>query len=147
VELLRQAFRKVRSNRPFVLEAMVVLPDHLHCIWTLPTDDIDFMTRWRLIKTWFTKHAKPAAQCTVTRSRFNSGEYRVWQPRYWEHQLRDETDLSHHLDYIHFNPVKHGHVLSPSEWPYSSFGKFVRLGHYPADWGGPVREIVGVGSE
>lgn len=85
----------VRKARPFDIDAIVVLPDHLHCIWTLPDGDADFMTRWRLIKTWFSK-----------RSAYKN----IWQKRYWEHVLRDEHDFENHVDYIHFNPVKHGLV-------------------------------------
>ena len=113
VGLLRQAFRVVRKARPFDIDAIVVLPDHLHCIWTLPDGDADFMTRWRLIKTWFSKHS----ECK-----------KIWQQRYWEHVLRDEGDFEHHVDYIHFNPLKHGLVNSVVEWPYSSFHRYVARG-------------------
>ena len=132
VALLREAFRVVRKARPFDIDAIVVLPDHLHCIWTLPDGDADFMTRWRLIKTWFSKH-----------SAFKN----IWQHRYWEHLLRDERDFEHHVDYIHFNPVRHGLVNRVVEWPYSSFHQYVARGMYPVDWGGAFSESAAVGRE
>ena len=134
VDVLRCALRAVRQARPFKINAMVVLPEHLHCIWTLPAGDADYMIRWRLIKTWFTKHCDP-----VLRGRD------VWQKRYWEHVLRDEHDYARHLDYIHYNPVKHGLAASVGDWPYSSFQRFVKAGVYPPDWGseGMVFEVVG----
>ena len=119
VDVLRDAFRAVRQKRPFDIVAIVILPDHLHCIWTLPAGDTDFMTRWRLIKTWFSKRA---------------GLKDVWQHRYWEHVLRDERDLINHVDYIHYNPVKHGWAETPVEWPHSSFAHYVSRGTYPRDW-------------
>ena len=132
VALLREAFRVVRKARPFDIDAIVVLPDHLHCIWTLPDGDADFMTRWRLIKTWFSKH-----------SAFKN----IWQHRYWEHLLRDERDFEHHVDYIHFNPVRHGLANRVVEWPYSSFHQYVARGMYPVDWGGAFSESAAVGRE
>ena len=136
VELLRNAFRTVRASRPFCIDAMVVMPDHLHCIWTLPPGDADFSTRWRLIKTWFTKHcaSDPRAQT-------------VWQQRFWEHQLRDAADFAHHVDYIHYNPVKHGLASSPMDWPYSSFRRHVNAGIYPANWGENAMNLEGIGRE
>lgn len=132
VALLGASLRAVRRLRPFEIDAIVVLPDHLHCIWTLPEGDADFMTRWRLVKTWFVKH----------------WSYKqVWQRRYWEHLLRDERDFAHHVDYIHFNPVRHGLVAQASEWPYSSFQRYVARGIYRADWGGEFMERAGVGRE
>jgi putative transposase len=133
VATLRMAFRVVRSTRPFNLEAVVVLPDHLHCIWTLPPGDADFATRWRLIKAWFTKHCDPILRTQPNRARAQKGEQALWQHRYWEHMLRDETDFIRHVEYIYFNPVKHGHALSALEWPYSSFRRYVEAGVYPAD--------------
>jgi putative transposase len=138
VDLLRNAFRTVRATRPFDVDAIVVLPDHLHCLWTLPENDADFATRWRLIKTWFTKHCDQARR---------QGEGGIWQPRYWEHLLRDETDVIRHADYIHYNPVKHGLVASAGEWAYSSFHRFVERGVYPADWGRAEMDFRGVGNE
>ena len=109
-------------QRPFTLEAAVVLPDHLHCIWTLPPGDADFSTRWRLIKTWFTKHCDWALGAEDGKARTSRGERGLWQHRYWEHMLRDETDYRRHIEYIHFNPVKHGYVKAPMDWPFPVFG-------------------------
>ena len=144
VELLRSAFRAVRVKYPFTIEAMVVLPDHLHCIWTLPPGDADFATRWRLIKSWFSKRV-PVAPTDV---REGQRQRRVWQNRYWEHWLRDENDFRAHVEYIHFNPVKHGLAVSAGAWPYSSFGRYVAAGLYPADWGqSALPDLSGIGSE
>jgi putative transposase len=147
VAVLREAFRRVQSQRPFKIDAIVILPDHLHCIWTLPPDDADFSTRWRLIKTWFTKHCDPALCGEVSAARSSKRQQAVWQHRYWEHQLHDETDFIRHVEYIHYNPVKHGFASSPLEWPYSSFRRFVNDGIYGADWGRGVMEFEEVGSE
>ena len=147
VEVLRTAFRTVRAKRPFEIDAMVVLPDHLHCIMTLPPGDADFATRWRLIKTWFTKHCDPALRLDPKPIRSEKCERAIWQHRYWEHILRDEADFFRHVDYIHFNPVKHGLVSSAMEWPYSSFRRYVAAGLCPADWGGTAMDVDGVGQE
>ena len=147
ITVLRSAFRRVRSQRPFVLKAMVVLPDHLHCIWTLPPHDADFSTRWRLIKTWFTKHCDSALRTEASKARTPGGERRLWQYRYWEHVLRDESDLRRHIEYIHFNPVKHGYVKAPIDWPYSSFRRYVKAGMYPPDWGAEELDFQDIGRE
>ena len=123
VDALRNAFRSVRQSRPFEIDAIVVMPDHLHCIWTLPPDDADFSTRWRLIKTSFSKHCPDTLRRTPYEARLTKGEQAIWQHRYWEHQIRDETDFARHVDYIHYNPIKHGLSRSPLDWPYSSFGR------------------------
>jgi len=126
---------------------MVVLPDHLHCIWTLPPGDADFATRWRLIKTWFTKHCDPVLRTRPNHARIAKQEQAVWQHRYWEHMLRDEADFARHVEYIHYNPVKHGYASSAMEWPYSSFRRYVEEGVYPADWGRGAMDFEGVGHE
>jgi putative transposase len=126
VKLLRQAFREVKDKRPFELLAMVVLPDHLHCIWRLPFDDADFSTRWQMVKTAFSRRL-PADTET-------NGAKTIWQPRFYEHCLRDESDFHRHLDYLHYNPVKHGLTSSAAEWPYSSFKRFVNMGWYAINW-------------
>jgi putative transposase len=147
VAVLREALRTVRARRPFVIDAIVVLPDHLHCIWTLPPGDADFATRWRLVKTWFTKHCDPALCGVANAARRSKGAQAVWQHRYWEHQLQDEQDFMRHVEYIHFNPVKHGLAATPLTWPYSSLSRYVDAGLYPPDWGQGVVELEGVGHE
>jgi putative transposase len=139
VGALRTAFRATRSVQPFTIDAIVVLPDHLHAIWTLPEGDRDFATRWRLIKSAFSR-ALPKGE-RISDSRRSKGERGIWQRRYWEHTLRSERDLAKLMDYIHFNPVKHGHVSRVADWPYSSFHRLVRLGVYPRDWAGDANEI------
>jgi len=121
IDVLRDEFRSVRSTRTFALDTIVVLPDHLHCLWTLPPDDADFPTRWRLIKTGFTKHCDPALRPSPSAVQMRRQEQALWQHRYWENMLRDEADFERHVEYIHYNPVKHGYVTSPLEWPHSSF--------------------------
>ena len=147
VAVLREALRAVRARRPFVIDAMVVLPDHLHCIWTLPPGDADFATRWRLVKTWFTKHCDPALHGVANAARRSKEAQAIWQHRYWEHQLKDEQDFMRHVEYIHFNPVKHGLAATPLAWPYSSLNRYVAAGLYPPDWGQGVVELEGVGHE
>ena len=134
VHLLRQSFRDVRRCHPFTIEAIVILPDHLHAIWTLPEGDAGFALRWRLIKSAFSRGLAGGER--VSLSRAERKERGVWQRRYWEHTLRDVADFARHADYIHFNPVKHGHVRRVLDWPHSSFHRMVKLGIYPADWGG-----------
>ncbi len=138
ITVLRDAFRAVRTQRSFVLGAVVVLPEHLHCIWTLPSGDADYPGRCRAIKTRFSRQI-PHGEWRCT-SRVKKGGRGIWQRRCWEHTLRDDRDRTRHVDYIHFNPVKHGHVSRIVEWPYSSFHQFVRQGIYPVDWrGGEAR--------
>jgi putative transposase len=132
IDTLRAAFRETRRRHPFAIEAIVVLPDHLHAIWTLPEGDSDFAMRWSLIKACFSR-ALPQGE-PVSRSRERRRERGLWQRRYWEHTIRDEDDLARHIDYIHFNPVKHRYVENVADWPYSSFHRAVRQGVYPADW-------------
>ena len=133
IDALRDAVRRTRFERPFGIEAMVVLPDHLHALWQMPEGDADFATRWRLIKSRFSRSVDKTEP--LSRSRLRKRERGVWQRRYWEHFVRDEEDFRRHLDYIHFNPVKHGYVSSASDWPYSSFQRWVGRGVYPLDWG------------
>jgi|SRR3989344_6726643 len=134
IGLLRAAFRYTRARHPFSMDAIVVLPDHLHAIWTLPPGDADYALRWRLIKTYFSRNLAMGER--RSKSRTTKGERGIWQRRYWEHTLHDERDYARHVDYIHINPVKHGHVERVVDWPYSSFHRFVRLGIYPASWSG-----------
>jgi REP-associated tyrosine transposase len=144
IESLRAVFRDVRRRHPFAIDAIAVLPDHLHAIWTLPEGDTDFSTRWSLIKAGFSRGLPKGER--VSRSRCRKRERAIWQRRYWEHTLRDERDFARHADYIHFNPVKHGHVRRVQDWPFSSFHRMVRLGIYPEDWAGdPVDHEDGFG--
>jgi len=122
-------------RHPFTLDAIVILPDHLHAIWTLPPGDADYATRWRLIKAEFSRGG-----ATTERSRRRKGERGIWQRRYWEHTLRDEGDYERHCDYIHFNPVKHRHVSAVRYWPYSLFQRFVESGVYPVEWASGKRD-------
>jgi len=147
VGVLQEAFRTVRAARPFELDAIVVLPDHLHCIWTLPCGDVDFPTRWRLIKTWFTKHCDPTLRPVPSGVQMKRQEQALWQHRYWEHMLRDERDFERHVEYIHYNPVKHGYAASPLDWPYSSFRRYVEAGLYDAEWGQGQMDFEDVGRE
>ncbi len=147
VDALREAFRSVRRSRPFEIDAIVVMPDHLHCIWTLPPGDVDFSTRWRLVKTGFTKHCPDILRRAPDTARLTRGEQAVWQHRYWEHQIRDEADFARHVDYIHYNPVRHGLARAVLDWPYSSFGRYVEAGVYASDWGGGPVGLAGVGRE
>ena len=136
VSVLRDAFRTVHAARPFDLVAIVVLPDHLHCVWRLPTNDADNATRWRQIKTLFSQGLSPIERRSS--QRVQRKERGVWQRRYWERLLRDERDLRMHVDYIHFNPVKHRYVDHVVDWPWSSFHRYVRAGMLPRDWSGPA---------
>ena len=135
VDALRAAFRATLADHPAAIEAIVVLPEHLHCLWRLPPGDDDFPTRWRLIKARFSR-AIPAGE-PVSASRTRRAERGLWQRRYWEHAIRDERDYQRHMDYIHFNPVKHGYVQGPRDWPHSSLHRLIARGLYPADWGAP----------
>jgi len=135
VSLLRDAFRRTMAQRPFTVVASVVLPDHLHIIWTLPAEITDYSTRWTLIKRYFTQNWTTPDSIYTNPSRLLKGEKEVWQRRFWEHHIRDESDLARHIEYIHYNPVKHGYVRSPAEWEYSSFRRFVQNGIYSPDWG------------
>ncbi len=133
---LRRAMDAVRAHRPFQPDAMVLLPDHLHCIWTLPPDDTDFSTRWRKIKETFTREhlAAGGAESRVSDGQQRKGLRGVWQQRFWEHTIRGETDFERHMDYIHYNPVKHGQAACPHDWPWSSFHRWVGEGAYDANW-------------
>ena len=188
--VLREALRELRQARPFTIEAWVLLPDHIHCIWTLPESDSDYSMRWGWLKKEFTKRVrapvveggangsaevmvdaasrvgtthpatagnrggegrvtqmvgtahptihepgKTVATGMPSASRLRKREGTIWQRRFWEHMIRDEADFRVHCDYIHFNPVKHGLVTRPVDWPYSTFHRFVKEGLYPESWG------------
>ncbi len=136
-DALHRAINLTRRERPFVLNAIVLLPDHLHCIMTMPEGDADFSTRWRLIKTRATRAYLRGGGSEAGRSasKQSRGERGVWQRRLWEHQVRDEAAYIKLCDYIHYNPVRHGHVRCPHQWEFSSFARFVREKLYEPDWG------------
>jgi putative transposase len=126
VRMLGDAWRRTRASHAFTSLAIAVMPDHLHCIWTLPPGDADFSLRWELIKKRFADNLRCGSE---------QAPKAIWQPRFWEHLIRDDDDLTRHLDYVHYNPVKHGHAATPAAWPYSSFERYVRAGRYAPDWG------------
>ena len=132
IDLLRQVVAKVKGRYPFIIPAWVVLPDHIHCVIELPSDDQNFPLRWRLIKQGFSK-ALPTHEYRSD-VRINRGERGIWQRRYWEHLIRDEADFHAHLDYVHINPLKHGLVQRVIDWPYSTFHRHYQRGLYPIDW-------------
>jgi putative transposase len=132
IALLRTAFEYVQTRHPFAIDAIVVLPDHLHAIWTLPAGDSDFALRWRLIKTTFSRSLPHDEHRSASRQA--KGERGIWQRRYWEHLIRDELDFARHVDYIHINPVKHGWAKQVADWPHSSFHRYVRAGILPMNW-------------
>lgn len=134
---LREGIRQVQEAHPFVIDAWVLLPDHLHCIWTLPEGDADFGIRWAMIKRFVTKQCRLLHRDDwMTASKRKRKESTLWQRRFWEHQIRDEQDYERHLDYIHFNPVNHGLVESVVDWPYSTFHRFVTNEVYQENWAG-----------
>jgi len=134
IERLRAVYGRVQREHPFETVAICVLPDHLHAVWTLPTDDADFSLRWSLIKAGFSRGLSAALR--RSESKVVKREKGIWQRRFWEHQIRDDLDLQRHVDYIHFNPVKHRHVARVAVWPYSSFHRYVEQGLCPPDWAG-----------
>jgi putative transposase len=135
IDRLRRNVAAERARRPFAVLAWVVLPEHMHWLWRLPTDDADFATRWRRIKTDFSRGLPRTERRTAVR--LARGERGIWQRRYWEHLVRDEADLQRHIDYIHFNPVKHGWAARACDWPHSSFAAFLSRGVYARDWAAP----------
>src|SRR5215216_3564354 len=141
IDRLRQVYRSVEKRHPFKTIAICVLPDHLHAVWSLPNDDADFPGRWNLIKSGFSRPFPSDARRTL--SKIAKRDKGIWQRRYWEHAIRDEADLERHVDYIHYNPVKHGYVSRVCDWPHSSFHRYVARGLLPSDWGGDVRSSTG----
>ena len=132
IDDLRVVFADAQRRRPFTIDAIVILPDHLHCIWTLLPGDADFSTRWHDIKSRFSARLPITEQLSA--SRIKKGERGIWQRRFWEHTIRDELDFERHVDYIYYNPVKHKHADSVLDWPYSSFHRDVQRGIYPPNW-------------
>ncbi len=141
IDLFRSSYRAVQGRLPFTTIAICILPEHLHAIWSLPEGDIDYPRRWNLIKGAFSRRLPFAAMRPP--SKVAKREKGIWQRRYWEHAIRDEVDLVRHVDYIHFNPVKHGLVSRVSDWPHSSFHRFVERGDLPLAWGGDMRDPPG----
>ncbi|EIL99378.1 transposase [Rhodanobacter thiooxydans] len=143
IDTLRQAVRAVKQSHPFEIVAWVVLPEHMHAVWTLPPDDADFSTRWLLIKANFSRTIERRE--AIRDSRLRKGERGIWQRRFWEHRIRDEDDLARHIDYVHINPVKHGHASRAADWPYSSIHRYIREGMVTADWACDPERIAGDG--
>jgi putative transposase len=142
IDALRAAVRATKQDRPFHIDAWVVLPDHMHTIWTLPEGDEDFSNKWKSIKTRFSQTLPPTERRSAVRVR--KGERGIWQRRFWEHVIRDERDATH-FDYIHFNPVKHGWADKVVDWPFSSFHRYLRSGIYDANWAGAKLDQMDVG--
>jgi putative transposase len=140
IDRLRNVYRTVRERRAFDTVAICILPDHIHAIWAMPEGDTDFSVRWNLIKGGFSRGLE---QRPRSPSKIVKREKGIWQRRYWEHAIRDEADLERHIDYIHFNPVKHGHVTRVSDWQHSSFHRYVERGLLTKDWGGDMKEMAG----
>jgi putative transposase len=145
IERLRRMYALVQQRRPFETVAICILPDHSHAIWQLPPNDNDFPLRWSLIKSGFSRGL--ALDVPRNPSKTVKRERGIWQRRYWEHSIRDDADFERHVDYIHFNPVKHGLVSRVRDWPYSSFRQYVERGDLPADWGGDARNLAGLHGE
>ena len=143
IDSLRRAVRAARTRHPFHIDAWVVLPDHMHCLWTLPPGDAGFPLRWQAIKAAFSRAVPPAQDRRA--SHIRKREAGIWQRRYWEHTIRDEQDFAAHMDYIHFNPVKHGLVAEARDWEYSSFRRCVAAGLYPAEWDGAGGDAINGG--
>ena len=139
IDALRDAVDKTRRRYPFVIDAVVVLPDHIHAAWTLPPGDADFSLRWRLIKSRFAQALPKQEEISdVRRAR---GQRGIWQRRFWEHLIRDEADYARHVEYCYINPLKHDLVTRVCDWPHSSFHRDVRAGIIPLDWAGEIDAI------
>ena len=136
--ILGSAIRHCRRKWPFRLDALVLLDEHCHAIWTLPAGDTRYSARWGFIKKEFTQVwlALEGLEQSRSESRLKQRRRGVWQRRFWEHALRDDNDYARHFDYVHYNPVKHGYVERVRDWPYSTFHRYVKQGVYDADWGG-----------
>jgi putative transposase len=132
VESLKALISHVKTAHPFVIDAMVVMPDHLHALWTLPEGDNDFSTRWNLIKGGFSRRITKGER--ISASRQSKGERGIWQRRFWEHLIRDDNDFERHVDYIHYNPVKHGLVKRPVDWSFSSIHRYIKNQVIDENW-------------
>ena len=138
IDLLREVIAKVKQTHPFTIHAWVVLPEHMHCVIELPENDADFATRLMLIKMLFSRGIPKEERRSDVR--VNRRERGIWQRRYWEHLIRDDSDYQAHVDYVHINPVKHGLVKQVKDWPYSTFHRLVEQGIYSKDWGGDMEK-------
>ncbi|KTD18727.1 Transposase and inactivated derivatives [Legionella lansingensis] len=132
IDKLRFAFKKVQVNHPFKIDAIIILPDHLHLMMTLPIGDVDYSKRLNLIKGMFSRQIAPYESISLSRQKKRERE--IWQRRFWEHCIRNNADYEQHINYIHYNPVKHHYVSSPSRWPYSSIHRFIQSGILPVNW-------------
>jgi putative transposase len=132
IDRLRSAFQHGMKQYPFTVEGIVILPDHLHTLWRLPEGDSNFSIRWMVIKRKFSAGLDTGV---VNSSKQAKREKGIWQRRFWEHCIRDADDWQQHMNYIHYNPVKHGYCSMPADWRYSSFDRLVKQGLYTADWG------------
>ena len=141
IDRLRRSYNTMQERIPFETIAICILPDHLHALWHLPDGDADYAARWNLFKSLFSR-GLPAAK-TRSASKVAKREKGIWQRRYWEHAIRNEADFERHVDYIHYNPVKHGLVTRVVDWPHSSFRRYVERGMLPADWAGDLKELPG----
>jgi putative transposase len=133
IDDLRAAVQSVRKSHPFEILAWVVLPNHIHAVWRLPKRDAAYPMRWALIKANFSRRIPKGER--ISESRRERGERGIWQRRYWEHLIQNDADLQRHVDYTHYNPVKHGYAKRAIEWPFSSFHRHLRLGWVTRDWG------------
>ncbi len=136
IERLRGAYTEVEKRHPFETVAICILPDHIHALWQLPDSDADYASRWSLIKSGFSRGLSPAER---SMSKIRKREKGIWQRRYWEHAIRNDADFERHIDYIHYNPVKHGLVTRVADWPFSSFHRYVAQDILPRDWAGDAR--------
>jgi putative transposase len=131
---LKSAIKEVRANFPFDIEAVVLLPDHLNCVWKMPETDADYGVRWSQIKRKVSQQCRDYLNQNSSNSKSKRRELVLWQRRFWEPRIRDETDFETHVNYIHYNPVKHGYVANVTDWPYSSFHTYVKNGVLPPHW-------------
>ena len=141
---LRASIVDTQQKHPFIIDGWVLFPDHLHCIWTLPEDDADFGIRWAMIKRFVTKQcgSELYRDDWMNTSKRKRNESTLWQRRFWEHQIRDDADYASHMDYLHYNPVKHGFVKQVKDWPHSTFHRYVRAGIYGENWGNNGIEVI-----
>jgi putative transposase len=145
IDRLRCIYAIVQRRYPFETMAICVLPNHIHAIWSLPEGDTNFPLRWSQIKSGFSRELAVGTDRSL--SKIARREKGIWQRRYWEHAIRDDRDLQRHVDYTHYNPVKHGYVSKVSDWPHSSFSRYVARGLLPPDWGGDVADATGAFGE